>query len=76
MNRMLELTYDDIVAQDMVWVGTPAQIANKVADFLAREELDEFAIQVLARGPEGGITLEQHRRVHELFAKEVMPGFN
>ena len=75
MNRMLELTYDDILAQDMVWVGTPAQIANKVADFLAKEELDEFAIQVLPRGPQGGLTLEQHRRVHELFAKEVMPAF-
>ena len=31
MNQMLTLTYDDILAQDMVWVGTPAQIANRVA---------------------------------------------
>ena len=75
MNSMLELTYEDILAQDMVWVGTPAQIADKVAAFLAKEELDEFAIQVLPRGPQGGITLEQHRRTHELFAKEVMPRF-
>ena len=75
MNQMLNLTYDDILAQEMVWVGTPAQIANRVSDFLAKEELDEFAIQVLPRGPHGGLTLEQHRRTQELFATQVMPGF-
>lgn len=75
MNQMMTLSYDDILAQDMVWVGTPAQIANRVADFLAKEELDEFAIQVLPRGPHGGLTLEQHRRTQELFGTQVMPGF-
>ncbi len=75
MHQMLNLTYDDIIGQDMLWVGTPAQIAARVADFLGREELDEFAIQVLPRGPQGGITLEQHRRTQELFATQVLPGF-
>ena len=39
------------------------------------EELDEFAIQVLPRGPHVGLTLEQHRRTQELFGTQVMPGF-
>ncbi len=75
MNQMLGLTYDDIIGQDMLWVGTSAQIAARTADFLGKEALDEFAIQVLPRGPQGGLTLEQHRRTQELFAAQVMPGF-
>ena len=74
MNSMLTLTYDEILAQDMVWVGTPEQIRNRLTDFLAKEDLQEFAIQLLPRGPET-ISREQQNRSLELFATQVMPEF-
>lgn len=73
MNQMLEMTHEQIVELGLVWAGTPAQITNRVIDFLDRESLDEYAIQTLPRAPEVGFTFEDQQRVHELFAKQVIP---
>lgn len=73
MYQLLKLGYDDAVGQGMVWVGTPDQIRNRVIDFLDREKLDEFAIQVLARAPEVGFGFTDQQRTQELFATQVIP---
>lgn len=73
MNQMLELTYEQIEELGLVWAGTPAQIANRIIDFIDREPLDEYAIQTLPRAPEVGFSFEDPQRVHELFATQVIP---
>ena len=73
MNQMLEMTHEQIEEMGLVWAGTPAQIKNRIIDFLDREKLDEYAIQTLPRAPEVGFTFEDQQKVHELFAKKVMP---
>ncbi len=75
MNQMMELTLEQIMEGDMVWVGTPEYIRQRVEDFLGKEELDEFAIQVMPRGEGGGLTFEQMLKTQELFGTQVMPAF-
>ncbi len=74
MNDMQKLTYEQIIEGGLVWVGTPDQIRRRTEDFLTKEDLDEFAIQVLPRGEGGGLTFEQMQETQELFATKVMPG--
>lgn len=65
------LSYDDIIEQDMVYVGTPEQVVRRLTDLHSRWQFDEFSIV----SHYGGIAPHQAYRNQELFARRVMPAF-
>jgi alkanesulfonate monooxygenase SsuD/methylene tetrahydromethanopterin reductase-like flavin-dependent oxidoreductase (luciferase family) len=73
MNQMLSIAHEQIEEAGLIWAGTPAQITNRIIDFIDQEPVDEYAIQTLPRAPEVGFTFEDQQRVHELFATQVIP---
>lgn len=63
--------YEKLVETEMVWVGTPAQIARKLATFHDKAKFNEFSIV----SHYGNIEPWKAARTQELFAKHVMPEF-
>lgn len=68
---MKALSYDDLIAQDLVYVGTPEQVVRRLTDLHDRWGFDEFSIL----SHYGGIGPHQAYRTQELFARRVMPAF-
>lgn len=71
LQQMKKLSYDDLIDQDMVYVGTPAQVIRKLQDLHGKIAFDEFDIL----SHYGDIDLHRAYRTQELFAKQVMPAF-
>jgi len=71
LQQMKKFSYDDLIDQDMVYVGTPAQVTRKLQDLHSQIEFDEFDIV----SHYGDIDLHKAYRNQEMFAKQVMPAF-
>lgn len=71
MQQMKNISYDDLIDQDMVFVGTPDQVSNKIADLHSKIAFDEFEIV----SHYGDIDLHKAYRTQEMFARQVMPDF-
>ncbi|MDB5697589.1 MAG: hypothetical protein JWN69_393 [Alphaproteobacteria bacterium] len=71
MQTLRDFSYEQLVEQDMVWVGTPKQIVRKLEDFHAKVGFDEFSIM----SHYGDISEWAALRTQQLFAREVIPAF-
>jgi alkanesulfonate monooxygenase SsuD/methylene tetrahydromethanopterin reductase-like flavin-dependent oxidoreductase (luciferase family) len=70
LGQMTQIPYKQLVDDDYVWVGTPADIVERIkATQEICEGITEFAITVNA----GGIDHWKSIKTQELFAHEVMP---
>ncbi|HKR97884.1 MAG TPA: LLM class flavin-dependent oxidoreductase [Candidatus Dormibacteraeota bacterium] len=72
MEQLAATPYDEMVAGDIVWVGTPEDVRERIAQTIdVCEGLSEIAITVNA----GGFDHWQAIKTQEIFAHEVMPHF-
>jgi alkanesulfonate monooxygenase SsuD/methylene tetrahydromethanopterin reductase-like flavin-dependent oxidoreductase (luciferase family) len=72
MEQLAATPYDEMVAGDIVWVGTPEDVKERIAATIdVCEGLTEVAITVNA----GGFDHWQAIKTQEIFAHEVMPHF-
>ena len=65
------LSYDDLVEQEWAFVGTPAQVIDKLGWLQEKAGITEF--DILANY--GGMPHWQALKQQELFARHVMPAF-
>jgi hypothetical protein len=73
MEELAATPYDEMIAGDIVWVGTPADVIERIEE--TREVCDgltEVAITVNA----GGIEHWKSIKAQEMFADLVIPHFN
>ena len=63
--------YDELVGQEWAFVGTPAQVIDKIGWLQERAGITEF--DILANY--GGTPHWQALKQQELFARQVMPAF-
>jgi alkanesulfonate monooxygenase SsuD/methylene tetrahydromethanopterin reductase-like flavin-dependent oxidoreductase (luciferase family) len=71
LESLTALSYDDLVEREIVFVGSPAQIIDKIAWLQEKAGITEF--DVLTNY--GGIAHWQSLKQQELFARQVMPAF-
>ena len=72
MESLTEIPYDKLIEDDYVWVGTPAQIIERIeATRRVCEGLTEVGITVNAGGAPHWMAIKNQ----ELFAHTVMPHF-
>ena len=72
MEQLAATPYDEMIAGDIVWVGTPEDVAERVAETIdVCEGLTEIAITA---NP-GGFAHWQAIKTQEIFADEVAPRF-
>lgn len=71
LQEMKKLSYEDIIDQQMVFVGTPEQVTRQLTDLHDEWKFDEFSIV----SHYGDIAPHQAARNQELFARRVMPAF-
>jgi hypothetical protein len=72
LEKLAEMSYDDMIAGDIVWVGTPHDIIERIEAMQALcEGLTEISITVNA----GGFEHWKSIKAQELFAHKVMPHF-
>lgn len=72
LQELRKFSYEELVDQELVWVGTPAQIRRKLEDFHSKVGFDEFNII----SHYGDIAEWKALRTQELFARQVMPAFS
>jgi len=68
---LTQLSYDDLVAQEWAFIGTPAQVSEKIARLQEQAGITEF--DILANY--GGMPHWQSLKQQELFARQVIPAF-
>ncbi len=66
-----QLSYDDLVEQEWVFVGSPAQVIDKIAWLQEKAGITEFDIL----SHYGGMAHWQSLKQQELFARYVIPAF-
>jgi hypothetical protein len=72
IEQLAEMPYDELLDGDVVWVGTPHDIIERIEAVQALcEGLTEVSITVNA----GGFEHWQSIKAQELFAHKVMPHF-
>jgi alkanesulfonate monooxygenase SsuD/methylene tetrahydromethanopterin reductase-like flavin-dependent oxidoreductase (luciferase family) len=72
MEQLAATPYEEMIAGDIVWVGTPADVIERIEDTLeVCEGVTEVAITVNA----GGIEHWKSIKTQEMFADMVMPHF-
>jgi alkanesulfonate monooxygenase SsuD/methylene tetrahydromethanopterin reductase-like flavin-dependent oxidoreductase (luciferase family) len=72
MEQLAATPYDEMIEQDIVWVGTPAEVIRRIEDVIAVcEGLTEISITVNPGGFEHWQAIKQQ----ELFARHVFPRF-
>jgi hypothetical protein len=72
VEQFAEMPYDEMLAGDVVWVGTPHDIIERIEAVQALcEGLTEISITVNA----GGFEHWQSIKAQELFAHKVIPHF-
>ena len=71
IRRLGSLTYDEIVAQGIAFVGTPDEIITKIEETRKLVRIDELSILTNY----GGMDHARALRLQELFAERVVPAF-
>jgi alkanesulfonate monooxygenase SsuD/methylene tetrahydromethanopterin reductase-like flavin-dependent oxidoreductase (luciferase family) len=72
IEQLAEMPYDDMIAGDIVWVGTPHDVIERIEATQEQcEGLTEVSISVNA----GGFAHWQAIKTQELFAHKVIPHF-
>jgi len=71
LESLTALSYDDLVKQEIAFVGTPAQVIEKIAELREKAGITEFD----ALTNYGGLAHWQSLKQQELFARHVMPAF-
>lgn len=65
----LATTFEQILEQDLAWIGTPEEVAPRVAEVAAVPGVTEVAVM----SSFGGLEQWKVLRTQELFAREVIP---
>jgi alkanesulfonate monooxygenase SsuD/methylene tetrahydromethanopterin reductase-like flavin-dependent oxidoreductase (luciferase family) len=65
------LTYDQIVDQEIAFIGTPDKVIRQIENLQAKGGIGELAIV----SNFGGLENWKSIKTQELFAKRVMPAF-
>ncbi|HKA55579.1 MAG TPA: LLM class flavin-dependent oxidoreductase, partial [Candidatus Binatia bacterium] len=68
---LIALSYDDLVEQNIAFVGTSAQVTEKIAELREKAGITEFD----ALTNYGGLAHWQSLKQQELFVRQVMPAF-
>ena len=68
---MTKLSYEELVEQGFAFVGTPAQVIDKIAGLQEKAGITEFDIL----SNYGGMAHWQSLKQQELFARHVIPAF-
>jgi flavin-dependent trigonelline monooxygenase, oxygenase component len=71
LESLMKLTYQDILEQEIAFVGTPEQVVQKIRRLREQAPVNEFAIV----SNFGGIEHWKVLKTQELFARHVMPAF-
>ena len=71
MESLLKLTYDEIVEQEIAFVGTPDKVIQQVRNLQAKGGIGELAIV----SNFGGIDHWKSIKTQQMFSKHVMPAF-
>jgi flavin-dependent trigonelline monooxygenase, oxygenase component len=71
MESLLKLTYDEIVEQEIGFVGTPDKVVQQVRNLQAKGGIGELAIV----SNFGGIDHWKSIKTQQMFSKHVMPAF-
>lgn len=71
MESLLKLTYDEIVEQEIGFVGTPDKVIQQVRNLQAKGGIGELAIV----SNFGGIDHWKSIKTQQLFSQHVMPAF-
>lgn len=71
IESLRKLSYDDLLRQEIAFVGSPAAIIDKIAGLQEKAGITEF--DMLANY--GGLAHWQALKQQELFAQQVMPAF-
>ena len=72
MEQLAATPYEDLIAGDVVWVGTPDEVGERIEAVIEKcEGLAEISITVNA----GGFEHWKAIKAQQLFAEEVMPRF-
>jgi alkanesulfonate monooxygenase SsuD/methylene tetrahydromethanopterin reductase-like flavin-dependent oxidoreductase (luciferase family) len=71
LEALTKLTYEDILAQEIAFIGTPAQVVGQIRKLREQAPITELAILTNF----GGIEHWKAIKTQELFAKHVMPAF-
>ena len=72
MENLAKMPYDEMIDGDVVWVGTPEEIIERIED--VREVCDGLSEVAITVNP-GGFDHWQSIKAQELFADTVMPHF-
>jgi hypothetical protein len=72
MEQLSDMPYDDMIANDVVWVGTPKDVIERIE---AVRDLCEGLTEVSITVNPGGVEHWKTIKTQELFAKHVMPHF-
>jgi alkanesulfonate monooxygenase SsuD/methylene tetrahydromethanopterin reductase-like flavin-dependent oxidoreductase (luciferase family) len=71
LESLTKLTYDQIVEQEIGFIGTPEKVIRQIENLCRQERIGELAIV----SNFGGIDHWKTIKTQELFAKRVMPHF-
>ena len=72
LEQLSDMPYEEMIANDVVWVGTPADVIERIEVVQKLcEGLTEVAITVNPGGAEHWKSI----KTQELFAQQVMPHF-
>jgi alkanesulfonate monooxygenase SsuD/methylene tetrahydromethanopterin reductase-like flavin-dependent oxidoreductase (luciferase family) len=71
LESLAKLTYEDILAQEIAFIGTPAQVIGQIRKLREQAPITELAIVTNF----GGIDHWKVIKTQELFARHVMPAF-
>jgi alkanesulfonate monooxygenase SsuD/methylene tetrahydromethanopterin reductase-like flavin-dependent oxidoreductase (luciferase family) len=71
LESLTRLTYDDILEQEIAFVGTPTQVIGQIRKLQTLAPITELAIV----SNFGGLEHWKVIKTQEIFAKEVMPAF-
>ena len=72
IEKLAEMPYDEMIDGDVVWVGTPHDIIERIE---AMQELCEGLTEISITVNAGGFEHWQSIKAQELFAHKVMPHF-
>jgi alkanesulfonate monooxygenase SsuD/methylene tetrahydromethanopterin reductase-like flavin-dependent oxidoreductase (luciferase family) len=72
MEELSDMPYDDMIEKDVVWVGTPADIVERIE---AVRELCDGLTEISITVNPGGVEHWKAIKAQELFAAHVMPHF-
>jgi alkanesulfonate monooxygenase SsuD/methylene tetrahydromethanopterin reductase-like flavin-dependent oxidoreductase (luciferase family) len=72
MEQLAATPYDEMIAGDIVWVGTPEDVAERVA---ATIDVCEGLTEIAITANPGGFAHWQAIKTQEIFADAVAPRF-